>query len=59
MTEVKKEKSTGEIRHRSMFVQTFLRIFDTPTAKIGGILFFAIVILCLGAPLFTPYGIND
>lgn len=61
MTKVKakKEKAPKEIKHRSMFVQTFLRVFDTPTAKIGGILFFAIVILCLCAPLFTPYGIND
>lgn len=61
MTEVKmkKGKDPETIRRRPMFVQTFLRVFDTPTAKIGGILFFAIVVLCVGAPLFTPYGIND
>ena len=47
------------IRHRSMAMQTFLRVFESPTAKIGGVIFLLIVILCLGAPLFTPYGVND
>ena len=42
-----------------MFVQTFLRVFETPTAKIGGVLFLVLVILCVFAPLFTPYGVND
>ena len=46
-------------KHHSMFVQTFLRVFESPTSKIGGIMFLIIVILCLGAPLFTPYGVND
>lgn len=55
----KKEKAPKKIKRRPMFVQTFLRVFDTPTAKIGGILFFAIVILCIGAPLFTPYSLED
>ena len=58
-TKTKKEKAPEMLRRRPMFVQTFLRVFDTPTAKIGGILFCVIVVLCVGAPLFTPYGIND
>lgn len=64
MTEIKTKngktvKAEKAPKHRSMFMQTFLRVFESPTSKIGGILFLAIVILCLGAPLFTPYGVND
>lgn len=64
MSEVKvleaaKVKGGKPVRHRSMFTQTLLRVFESPTAKIGGVIFLLIVILCLGAPLFTPYGVND
>lgn len=38
---------------------TFLRVFETPTAKIGGILLGIIVIMCVFAPLFCKYTAND
>ena len=34
---------------------TFKRIFRTPSAKLGGILFTVIVLLCLFAPVVAPY----
>jgi ABC-type dipeptide/oligopeptide/nickel transport system permease subunit len=40
---------------RNQFLDTFGRIFRTPSAKLGGILFLLIVVLCIGAPLFAPY----
>ncbi len=55
----KTEKPEKKIKHRSMAMQTFLRVFESPTSKIGGILFLAIVILCVFAPLFTPYAVDE
>ncbi len=56
MISLKKEKNQEKLAKRQpMFVQTFLRVFESPTSKIGGILFLTIVILCVFAPLFTPY----
>ncbi len=46
-------------RKQSQFMITFRRVFDTPTAKIGGVLLVVIVILCACAPLFTGYNPND
>lgn len=38
---------------------TFSRVFETPTAKIGGILLGIIVVMCVFAPLFCKYTAND
>lgn len=46
-------------KKRSRLLDTFSRIFATPTAKIGGILLIVIILLCAFAPLFTKYGQND
>lgn len=46
-------------KKRSRFVSTFLRAFETPPAKIGGVLLIVIVVLCVFAPLFTKYTPND
>ena len=57
-----KEKSTEAVkkpRRLPMWFQTFLRVFEGPAAKLGLVLLVIILILCLGAPLFTHYGIND
>ncbi|MCD8014871.1 MAG: ABC transporter permease [Lachnospiraceae bacterium] len=53
MAEAKKKKK------KSRFMDTFSRIFETPTAKLGGILLIIIVVLCVGAPLFTKYSPNE
>ena len=49
----------GKTKRQPMFIQTFWRVFESPTAKIGGIIFLLMVILSVGAPLFTPYGIDQ
>ncbi len=46
-------------KKKSRFASTFRRVFETPTAKIGGILLVVIIILCVFAPLFTKYSPND
>lgn len=46
-------------KHRPLWQQTLLRIFDTPASKIGLVVLIIMLVLCLGAPLFTPYDIND
>lgn len=40
-------------RHLPMWVQTTLRVFEGPAAKLGLVLLIIMLILCLGAPLFT------
>jgi ABC-type dipeptide/oligopeptide/nickel transport system permease subunit len=37
------------------WMATFKRVFETPTAKLGGIMFIIILVLCVGAPLFARY----
>jgi len=46
---------TTKRKKKSRFVETFKRVFATPTAKIGGVLFIIILLLSIGAPLFTKY----
>lgn len=46
-------------QHQSMGVQTFLRVFEGPSAKVGGVLLLIVLVLSIGAPLFTPYSVND
>lgn len=42
-----------------MWLQTLLRIFEGPAAKVGLVMLIVLLVLCLGAPLFTPYSVND
>lgn len=53
MRKQKKEKKA------SLFRETLARIWENPGAKVGTILFLLIVIVCVFAPLFAPYGPND
>lgn len=46
-------------KHKPMWLQTTLRVFEGPAAKVGLVMMLIIVFLCLGAPLFTKYNIND
>lgn len=46
-------------RRLPMWAQTTLRVFEGPAAKLGLVLLIIMLILCLGAPLFTHYSIND
>ena len=43
----------------SLFVEVLTRTFKSPTAKIGLFLFLAMTTVCVFAPLFTKYGVND
>ena len=57
-----KEMNTQAVktpRRLPMWFQTFLRVFEGPAAKVGLVLLVIMLILCLGAPLFTHYSIND
>lgn len=42
-----------------MWLQTLFRIFEGPAAKVGLVMLIVLLVLCLGAPLFTPYSVND
>lgn len=54
-----KVSSTAEqkakAKKKKQWLQTLKRVFYTPSAKLGGILFLIIVVLCVFAPLFAPY----
>lgn len=52
------EKKTNK-KHKPMWLQTLLRVFEGPAAKIGLVMLLIMLVLCLGAPLFTSYSIND
>lgn len=46
-------------KKKSRAMETFKRIFATPTAKLGGVLFIIILVMCVFAPLFTRYKPGD
>jgi ABC-type dipeptide/oligopeptide/nickel transport system permease subunit len=46
-------------KHRPMWMQTLMRVFEGPAAKVGLVMLIIILVLCLGAPLFTQYTVND
>lgn len=46
-------------RRLPMWFQTVLRVFEGPAAKLGLVLLIIMLVLCLGAPLFTHYSISD
>ena len=58
-----KEASVKAVKDEHSFAaraaDTFRRVFKTPSAKIGGILFALIVIVSIAAPLIAPYGPYD
>lgn len=43
----------------SIFKETAARVWKNPGAKVGTILLAVIVFMCVFAPLFAPYGVND
>jgi ABC-type dipeptide/oligopeptide/nickel transport system permease subunit len=45
-------------KRQPRWVETFCRVFESPTAKLGGVMFVIIVVLCVGAPLFARYDPN-
>lgn len=49
----KKEKKT------SFFAETMKRTVRSGSSKVGAILFIGMCIICICAPLLTPYGTND
>lgn len=51
-------KKNVKKKKQPRWIATFRRVFETPTAKLGGIMFVIIVILCVGAPLFARYDQN-
>ena len=53
------EKTDHHPKHRPMWLQTTLRVFEGPAAKLGLILLIIMLVLCLGAPLFTHYKLTD
>ena len=64
MVEVKEKKKNAAAqqpkrKHEPMWLQTLKRIFEGPAAKVGLVLLLIMLVLCLGAPLFTHYSIND
>jgi len=56
---MKKIKNDNKTEKTSLFVETIQRIWGNPGARVGTILFAAIVIACVFAPVFAPYGLND
>ncbi len=60
----RKKKSSTQLaakprRRLPMWVQTVLRVFEGPAAKLGLVLLIIMLVLCLGAPLFTHYSVSD
>jgi ABC-type dipeptide/oligopeptide/nickel transport system permease subunit len=53
-TAAAQQKKTGA-KKKSQLLATLGRVFRTPSAKLGGVLFVLIVVLSVGAPLFAPY----
>lgn len=59
-TWIQKKKEREEVlRGTSISKETLERIWENPGSRAGVILFAAIVIVCVFAPVFAPYGVND
>lgn len=43
----------------SLFVETLQRLWKNPGSRVGIVLLMVIVLVCVFAPVFAPYGIND
>ena len=48
-----------KVQKTSIIKETLSRIWDNPGSRVGIILILAIIVLCVFAPLFAPYGVND
>lgn len=44
------------VPRQHMGLETFKRTFATPSAKLGGVVFVIIVVMCVFAPVIAPYG---
>lgn len=55
----KKKQTVTNKKRRPMWLQTVFRIFEGPAAKVGLVMLLIMLVLCLGAPLFTSYSVND
>ncbi len=51
-----KKPVSARRKRRPHWLDTFCRIFKTPSAKLGGIIFAIIVLVAIFAPVLAPYG---
>lgn len=58
-SEMNTGKNPGKVRKNTAFRQTLRRLRKNRSAVFGAILFGIIVIICVFAPVFAPYGPND
>lgn len=58
-TSVTRKKSVWQKFKESFFIDILSRMLESPSAKIGAILFAILVIMSAFAPLFTHYGVNE
>lgn len=56
---MKNAKTNQKTKKTSLFVETIQRIWENPGARVGTVIFAIIVIMCIFAPIFAPYGVND
>ena len=52
-------RQVKKVKKASLFKETLARIWENPGARVGTVLFFLIVLICIFAPLFAPYGPNE
>jgi len=52
-------RNKDKAQKSSLFLETLQRIWANPGARVGTVIFGAMVILCVFAPLFTKYGVNQ
>ena len=52
-------RQAKKVKKASLFKETLARIWENPGARVGTVLFFLIVFICVFAPLFAPYGPNE
>lgn len=50
-----KPETENTYKKRSQFIETFKRVFKTPSAKLGGVIFLIIVLIAVFAPFIAPY----
>lgn len=55
----RKKAREAALQNTSITRETWERIWENPGSRAGVILLAAIVIVCVMAPVFAPYGVND
>ncbi len=55
----RKKEREAALRETSITRETWGRIWENPGSRAGVILLAFIVIVCVMAPVFAPYGVND